>query len=88
MKSVCVYCGSAVGTKPAYEIKAREMGYELARRNLKLVYGAGSVGLMGVIADAVLERQGYVIGVIPKILSTKELQHKRLNETIVTEDIS
>src|SRR5690349_17975131 len=72
---VCVFCGSNVGNDPAYRQAAEEMGGEIARRGWGLVYGGGSVGLMGVVADAVLADGGEVIGVIPEMLATKELLH-------------
>ncbi|MFD1872197.1 TIGR00730 family Rossman fold protein [Hymenobacter bucti] len=85
MKSVAVYCGSSSGNKEAYTQQAREMGRELARRGLTLVYGGGCVGLMGTIADAVLAEGGKVIGVIPGFLADKELAHKGCTELHVVE---
>jgi uncharacterized protein (TIGR00730 family) len=79
--SLCVFCGSAVGTRPAYADAARALAAELVRRRLDLVYGGGSVGLMGVVADAVLAAGGRAIGVIPRPLATKELLHAGLTET-------
>jgi len=73
MKSVAVYCGSSSGNQEIYTQQAQEMGRELARRDLTLVYGGGCVGLMGTIADAVLAEGGRVIGVIPGFLADKEL---------------
>jgi uncharacterized protein (TIGR00730 family) len=72
---VCVFCGSNVGSNPACARAAGEMGRELVRRGWGLVYGGGSVGLMGVLADAVLAAGGEVTGVIPEMLATKELLH-------------
>lgn len=74
-RRVCVFCGSNVGTNPEYAGSAAEMGREIVRREWSLVYGGGSVGLMGVVADAVLAAGGEVIGVIPEMLATKELLH-------------
>ncbi len=85
MKSVAVYCGSSSGNKEEYTQQAQEMGRELARRGLTLVYGGGCVGLMGVIADAVLAEGGKVIGVIPGFLADKELAHKGCTELHVVE---
>lgn len=76
-KSVCVFCGSKCGADPAFRAAAEEFGQELAKRNLRLVFGGGQVGLMGVIADAALAAGGLVEGVIPKPLATKELLHTR-----------
>jgi uncharacterized protein (TIGR00730 family) len=85
MKSVAVYCGSSSGNKEEYTQQAKEMGRELARRGLTLVYGGGCVGLMGIIADAVLAEGGKVIGVIPSFLADKELAHKGCTELHVVE---
>jgi uncharacterized protein (TIGR00730 family) len=85
MKSVAVYCGSSSGNKEEYTQQAQEMGRELARRGLTLVYGGGCVGLMGVIADAVLAEGGKVIGVIPGFLADKELAHKGCTELHVVD---
>jgi uncharacterized protein (TIGR00730 family) len=78
IKSVCVFCGSSMGSKPDYVDGARAMGREIAHRGLTLVYGGGSVGLMGVVADAALDAGGAVHGVIPQALDAKEIGHKRL----------
>src|SRR5262245_45681214 len=75
IRRVCVFCGSNAGRDGAYGDAAREFGSELAGRGWGLVYGGGRVGLMGVLADAVLERGGEVTGVIPEMLATKELLH-------------
>jgi len=83
MTRLCVFCGSAVGGRPAYADAARALGAELVRRGIGLVYGGGSIGLMGVVADAVLAEGGAVTGVIPRALATKELLHTGLTETHV-----
>lgn len=75
MKKVCVYCGSSHGARTAYASAAQALGRELAASGRTLVYGGGNVGLMGVVADAVLEAGGEVIGVIPGPMVTKELAH-------------
>jgi uncharacterized protein (TIGR00730 family) len=85
MKSVAVYCGSSSGNQEIYTLQAQEMGRELARRGLTLVYGGGCVGLMGTIADAVLAEGGKVIGVIPGFLADKELAHKGCTELHIVE---
>jgi len=77
---LCVYCGSSVGSKPAYAAAAREVGRALGRRGLGLVYGGGRVGLMGIVADAVLAAGGEVVGVIPGPLATAEVAHEELTE--------
>ena len=80
MKRICVFCGSNLGVRPAYADAARTMAAELCRRRLGVVYGGGGIGLMGVLADAMLERGGEVIGVIPRPLASKELAHTGLTE--------
>ncbi len=74
----CVFCGASSGAREAYVASAREIGRELAARNIELVYGGGNVGLMGVLADAVLEGGGHVIGVIPQALLKWEVAHDGL----------
>jgi uncharacterized protein (TIGR00730 family) len=80
VERVCVYCGSSPGHDPAYRRAAREMGEALLDRNLGLVFGGGSVGLMGTVADTVLEGGGEVIGVIPESLEAKEVAHGGVTE--------
>ena len=80
MKRVCVFCGSASGGRAEYAEAARALAGELARRGLGLVYGGGSVGLMGVLADASLAAGVKVIGVIPRPLASRELLHSDLTE--------
>ena len=80
IKRICVYCGSSPGKNPAYASAAAQLGKELCRRNIGLVYGGAAVGVMGVVADAVLEHGGEAIGVIPKSLAVKELAHDKLTE--------
>ena len=78
MKAICVYCGSNAGSKPAYTERAIALGDRLAREGIRLVYGGGNVGLMGLAADAALAAGGEVIGVIPEQLVTWEVAHKGL----------
>jgi uncharacterized protein (TIGR00730 family) len=78
MRRLCVFCGSSPGRRPAFAETARRLGGLLAARGLGLVYGGGHVGLMGVLADAVLGAGGEVIGVIPQALVDKELAHPGL----------
>jgi uncharacterized protein (TIGR00730 family) len=78
MRRVCVFCGSSPGKNPVYLEAARETGRALAARRIGLVYGGGSVGLMGAVADATLEAGGEVVGVIPRALELRELAHRRL----------
>jgi uncharacterized protein (TIGR00730 family) len=80
MKRICVFCGSSAGNRPEYRAAAEEMGTELARRNIGLVYGGGNVGLMGVLADAVLRMGGEAVGVIPEDLMAREIGHNGLTK--------
>jgi uncharacterized protein (TIGR00730 family) len=79
-RQLCVFCGSSSGVRPQYAAQARALGEALVRRGLGLVYGGGRVGLMGVIADAVLEAGGRCTGVIPRALATKELLHDGVSD--------
>jgi uncharacterized protein (TIGR00730 family) len=83
MKAICVFCGSSPGFDPVYREIASELGREIARRRLRLVYGGGNIGLMGTLADAVLEVGGEVVGVIPQALVDKEVAHGGLSELII-----
>jgi len=82
MHRVCVYCGSSFGADLAFTAAAAALGTLLAERGLGLVYGGGSIGLMGVVADAVLAGGGEVIGVIPRKLVALEKEHRGLTELI------
>ena len=77
-KRICVFCGSSHGSNPVYAEAAKNVGGELARRGIGLVYGGGNVGLMGVVADAALAGGGQVTGVIPEALMAKEVGHRGL----------
>ena len=80
MKRICIFCGSSTGADPVYAEAARSLGATVARLGLGVVYGGGNIGLMGVLADAVLARKGEVIGVIPQALVDKELAHHGVTE--------
>lgn len=80
MKSICVYCGSNAGSKVIYSERAAALGDRIAKEGLRLIYGGGNVGLMGVVANAVLEAGGQVTGVIPKQLADWEVAHRGLTE--------
>jgi len=84
MKSICVYCGSADHVHPDYLLAARQMGETLARRGLTLIYGGGRTGLMGALADGVLESGGQVIGVIVESMNTSALAHPGVTRMEVT----
>jgi uncharacterized protein (TIGR00730 family) len=87
MQRVCVYCGSADNLHPTYLDQARRLGKLLAAAGLELVYGAGSTGLMGAVADGALEAGGVVTGVIPTMFNTPQLAHARLTRLEVVETI-
>lgn len=87
MKRICVFCASSVGRNPAHAAAARRIGAELARRGIELVYGGGNIGLMGLLADAVLSAGGRAIGVIPRFMVVKELAHQGLTELRVVESM-
>ncbi len=87
LKSICVYCGSSSGRSAAYASSARVLAHSLVNRNITLVYGGASIGIMGLLADQVLQLGGQVIGVIPKALAHKELMHKNLTELHITESM-
>ncbi|HEX5662033.1 MAG TPA: TIGR00730 family Rossman fold protein, partial [Xanthomonadaceae bacterium] len=76
LRSICVYCGSNTGARPAYAERAMALGDRIAKQGLSLVYGGGNVGLMGVVADAALQAGGEVTGVIPKQLVDWEVAHR------------
>ena len=78
MKRVCVFCGSSAGGRPSYREAAAQLGRSLAERRIGLVYGGASVGLMGILADAVLHAGGSVVGVIPQALAKQEVVHDGL----------
>jgi len=80
MKSLCVFCGSSHGNSSTFTAAARELGETIATRGIELVYGGSHVGLMGVVADAVLANGGKVIGVLPRFMAEKELAHTGITE--------
>jgi uncharacterized protein (TIGR00730 family) len=80
VQSVCVFCGSSPGIDPAFTEAARSLGRILAEANVRLVFGGGHVGLMGVLSNAALEARGEVIGVIPKSLVEREIAHAGLTD--------
>ena len=87
IRSVCVFCGASVGRDPRYAEAAAAVGAGLARRGIRLVFGGGRSGLMGVLADAALAEGGTVIGVIPRGLVDRELAHPGLTELHVVETL-
>jgi uncharacterized protein (TIGR00730 family) len=87
IRSVCVFCGSGSGRNPVFAAAARTLGKQLAEAGISLVYGGGSLGLMGEVAKSVLKHKGYVTGIIPSFLSEKEQMLRAVNELIITEDM-
>jgi len=87
MKAICVYCGSSPGRLDVYASAARALGQAMVERDLGLVYGGASIGLMGLIADTVLQLGGRAVGVIPKGLARKEVVHRHLTELHVTQSM-
>ncbi len=87
INALCVYCGSAHGHDPAYATAARALGRQMAERGIRLVYGGGHVGLMGIIADAVLNAGGEVSGVIPRALMDSEVGHDKLTQLLIVKDM-
>lgn len=87
MKTLAVFCGSSNGASNVYVEVAKKLGQELVKRDITLVYGGASVGVMGAVADAVLEAGGKVIGVMPSFLEKREISHKNLTELIVVDSM-
>ena len=88
LKRIAVFCGSSTGFHPEYTAHARELGQAFSDRKIGLVYGGGKIGLMGVLADTILENGGEVIGVIPKLLRHKEVAHNKVTRMIITKKMS
>ena len=87
IRNICVYCGSDVGTNPAYAAAARQLGQSMAKERIGLVYGGGGLGLMGELARAVLAHGGRVTGIIPAFLSVKERMLRDVTELVVVDDM-
>ena len=87
MNNICVYCGSSAGRLEAYADGARALAHALVARDLGLVYGGASIGLMGLIADTVLQLGGRAVGVIPQALARKEVAHKSLTDLHITQSM-
>lgn len=88
MKKVAVFCGSSLGFNEVYKNDAIKLGTYFAENNIGLVYGGGKIGMMGVIADTIIERKGEVIGVIPGLLRHEEVAHANITKMIVTKTMS
>lgn len=85
--TVCVFCGSATGIIPVYSTAARTLGVLLAQSSIRLVYGGGKIGLMGIVADAVMANGGKVTGVIPSFLMAKEVGHRAITDLEVVDSM-
>jgi hypothetical protein len=83
MKNICMFCGSTVGKNPIYKQTAQEVGLLFVKKQIRLIYGGGRVGLMGIIADTVMQNGGKVVGIIPQFLIEMEVAHSRLSEMIM-----
>ena len=88
MKKIVVFCGSSLGFNPIYKKAAVELGNYFVNNNIGLVYGGGKIGMMGVISDTILAKNGDVIGVIPKLLEKEEVLHNEVEEMIVCKNMS
>lgn len=87
MNSIGVFCGSSMGSKPVYREAAYNLGRLLAEKRIKLVYGGSNIGLMKILANAVIEHGGYITGIMPEILVQKEIIHNNLSETHIVKDM-
>ncbi len=87
IRSVAVFCGSKNGTNPLFAAHAAELGKLLAEKKIKVIYGGGSAGLMGVVADNTMQHGGEVLGIIPKLLLEWEVQHRGITELIICDDM-
>lgn len=87
LRTICVYCGASSGHAPTHAAAARLLGTTLASQQISLVYGGGRVGLMGIVADAVMNAGGNVIGVIPKALMDTEVVHQHISQLLVVKDM-
>ncbi len=87
MKHLCIFCGSSKGNDPVYENTALELAEIIVNQRLTMVYGGGSIGIMGVLADKILSLNGKVIGVIPKFLYDLEVGHDNVTELIIVESM-
>ena len=87
ISSLCVFCGSRTGHDPAHEVIARQLGEALALRQIRLVYGGGRIGLMGIVSAAVFEGGGHITGVIPDFLMHMEIGNDQVDDLIVTDSM-
>lgn len=88
MRKVAIFCGASAGFNNTYREKATELGSYFAENNIAMVFGGGKIGMMGAIADAMLQKNGKVIGVIPHLLRHEEVEHNGVSEMLVSENMS
>ncbi len=86
-KSLCIFCGSRNGNDPAFVEEAKKLARTMAEKGIELVYGGGSIGIMGIVAQEVLDHGGRVTGVIPEFLQKHEVGHSNLSELIITDSM-
>ena len=87
LTSLAVFCGSKIGTDELFVIHARQLGKLMAAHHIKMIYGGGNTGMMGEVANAVMQHQGEVTGIIPHVLVEWERQHRGISELIVADDM-
>lgn len=87
INALAVFCGSKPGNNPLFEEQARHLGYLLAEKKITLIYGGGNKGMMGAVSNAVLEKEGKVVGIIPYILKDREHHHEGITELIIVDDM-
>ena len=85
IQAIAVFCGSRTGNNPLFEEHTRQLGYLLAEKNITIIYGGGNKGLMSAVANAALEKNGKVVGIIPQVLKDWEQQHDGLTELHIVE---
>ncbi len=88
MKKIAIFCGASSGFNPVYTQQAKAMGRLLAKKNITMIFGGGKVGMMGSIADEMLELKGEVIGIIPHFLRHEEVEHDRVEQMLVSQTMS
>ena len=87
INSLAVFCGSKSGNNPLFVAQANTLGHLMASKKITLIYGGGNKGLMGAVSNAVLEKDGKVVGIIPEILKDREHHHKGITELIIVDDM-
>ena len=88
MKKIVVFCGSSLGFNPVYKKSAIELGNYFVKNKIELVYGGGKMGIMGVLADTILAQKGAITGIIPKLLEKEEVLHPKVENMLVTNNMS